>query len=579
MISCQTYIFARDGPEKYQCQHPTCNKNEKPRLFKRAADRHRHYENVHATVRNVFPCDYSRCPRNQKPLKRKDHYRHHLRDYHKEDVGLSIDENKGKCQELQIQAGQYNIKSKFWRCAKCLVRNYFKDCGWECSTCKTTCEKERIQARIHKMLSPLDSEEINVSHPTTAPIPNFDVGFEFGTSPLSETQPLPYPVVELSTSSTAPKIAVDGCNDISTVENGEISTLEVSTVGCLEIQSPTLSALLPGFLGPISDPNDITADPTKIYYTPSSPKSKEPAPLAILPLGSEAETEAPFPEAEAPEDFKEPSSKPISKAERIVDHLSTEKWMIQEKLERLAFRESRPLQGSAISQLSPLDTLKPKVPEIFRWPVGEGSGSNEENIPGSPGQRTVSSFNGNIKGSEAKGGMPFTMLKDVNTSRIVGGLFTILFGELENTREKDFELPFDPYPFSVPESGMRYTKMYTNKYPKRLRLSVEVVEERCTCMRSGSSTCGEHCANVIMGYECDEKICPLGPTCGNRASSYLRLGVAVRLKVIKITDNEFGLRSAQHIVKDQLLLEYTGCVIEEKEYNRRVEKKEVCACK
>jgi hypothetical protein len=154
----------------------------------------------------------------------------------------------------------------------------------------------------------------------------------------------------------------------------------------------------------------------------------------------------------------------------------------------------------------------------------------------------------------------------------------VCIGSHQSCRSRSFDKPCGPPIGSKPQN----TKPFATRPMRTTWLgaeSVEVVEERCTCMRSGSSTCGEHCANVIMGYECDEKICPLGPTCGNRASSYLRLGVAVRLKVIKITDNEFGLRSAQHIVKDQLLLEYTGCVIEEKEYNRRVEKKEVCACK
>jgi hypothetical protein len=83
--------------------------------------------------------------------------------------------------------------------------------------------------------------------------------------------------------------------------------------------------LLLGFLSLILDPNDITANPTKIYYTLSLLKSKEPALLAILSLGSKVEIEAPFLEAEAPKDFKELSSKLISKVERIIDHLSIEK--------------------------------------------------------------------------------------------------------------------------------------------------------------------------------------------------------------------------------------------------------------
>jgi hypothetical protein len=166
----------------------------------------------------------------------------------------------------------------------------------------------------------------------------------------------------------------------------------------------------------MSNPDDIATDPAKIYYTPSSQKGKEPAPPTILPPAPEAE--APSQEAKTLEEVGESSAKPFSKRERIVDRLSAEKKMIKdslsEKVERLASRRgSRLLQGSTISQPVPPDTPKLKVPEIFRWPVGEGSVLNEEKIPGSPGQRTISSFHSNMK-SSAMGDMLFTVLKDAH---------------------------------------------------------------------------------------------------------------------------------------------------------------------
>jgi hypothetical protein len=39
------------------------------------------------------------------------------------------------------------ISAKYWRCAKCLVKNYITEDGWDCKLCKTSCEQDRIDAR------------------------------------------------------------------------------------------------------------------------------------------------------------------------------------------------------------------------------------------------------------------------------------------------------------------------------------------------------------------------------------------------------------------------------------------------
>jgi hypothetical protein len=103
----------------------------------------------------------------------------------------------------------------------------------------------------------------------------------------------------------------------------------------------------------------------------------------------------------------------------IAHHLSTEKKTIKVNLSenvkrRASRRDSGPPQDSTLSQHPPPDTPKPKVPEIFRWPVGEGSRLDEEKIPGSPGQQTVSSFHSNMKSSVTNSDMLFTVLKDAH---------------------------------------------------------------------------------------------------------------------------------------------------------------------
>jgi len=142
------------------------------------------------------------------------------------------------------------------------------------------------------------------------------------------------------------------------------------------------------------------------------------APPEILPLGPESDA-APSQEAQISVEVGESNGQPISKKVMIPQPLSTEKKTIKGslagKMEKLASRRgSRPPQGSTSSQPPPPDTPKPKVPEIFRWPVGEGSLVDEEKIPGSPGQQTVSSFHGGMEGSVTKGDLLFTVLKDAH---------------------------------------------------------------------------------------------------------------------------------------------------------------------
>ena len=72
--------------KKFPCMYPssTCRRKE---AFSIAADLERHYITAHAYNQDSFPCDYRNCPRAIEPFRRKDHYREHLRGYHKEDLG------------------------------------------------------------------------------------------------------------------------------------------------------------------------------------------------------------------------------------------------------------------------------------------------------------------------------------------------------------------------------------------------------------------------------------------------------------------------------------------------------------
>jgi hypothetical protein len=128
----------------------------KQNIYSRPADLERHYKNCHApTEKDSFPCDYLKCPRSQDPFTRKDHFRDHLRDFHKEDIGAAKvgakarnhknGQEYAKLQEVWLK--ERVIPHWWWRCARCLVRVDVRTQGWECSSCKSPCEEERMRRR------------------------------------------------------------------------------------------------------------------------------------------------------------------------------------------------------------------------------------------------------------------------------------------------------------------------------------------------------------------------------------------------------------------------------------------------
>ncbi|CEJ80720.1 hypothetical protein VHEMI00888 [[Torrubiella] hemipterigena] len=133
----ESSVGGRDYP--VFCLSPGCD--AKP--FKRRADLIRHYKHKHSpdSDKESYFCDYSKCVRRHEPFHRRDHFRDHLRDFHKEDIerrGRSVNEE---------WLGDRNTSAAWWRCAKCLVRNYVDKSGYECPTCKTKCQPKRKALR------------------------------------------------------------------------------------------------------------------------------------------------------------------------------------------------------------------------------------------------------------------------------------------------------------------------------------------------------------------------------------------------------------------------------------------------
>ncbi len=123
--------------------------------FGRQADLERHYRNCHADIsqKETWFCDYgnSKCNRHKEPFTRKDHYRDHLKDFHKEDIGSAkrgktMTDRAWQAAEKQWRLDR-KIYAKNWRCARCLHKNIVAETQWDCSECKQACEPERREER------------------------------------------------------------------------------------------------------------------------------------------------------------------------------------------------------------------------------------------------------------------------------------------------------------------------------------------------------------------------------------------------------------------------------------------------
>lgn len=130
--------------------------------------------------RDSFRCDYTRCGRSSEPFTRKDHYRDHLRDYHKEDLGCAKAQKKRGGREWAAEQtawlAERKVSPRWWRCARCLVRRQVQEDGWDCPNCKVSCEQDRIDTRM----SQLQRQRAAVLNPT-------DVGSEVGYQATSST--------------------------------------------------------------------------------------------------------------------------------------------------------------------------------------------------------------------------------------------------------------------------------------------------------------------------------------------------------------------------------------------------------
>lgn len=115
-------------------------------MASRQADLDRHFTTMHLAddQKKRYLCDYPKCPRHTAPFYRQDHFRDHLREYHHEDLLRRGTKGDGEWWSGRNPDALHN---GWWRCTRCLIKVRSKKHGFACPTCKTRCEKERLQYR------------------------------------------------------------------------------------------------------------------------------------------------------------------------------------------------------------------------------------------------------------------------------------------------------------------------------------------------------------------------------------------------------------------------------------------------
>ncbi|KAK1762961.1 hypothetical protein QBC33DRAFT_255118 [Phialemonium atrogriseum] len=126
---------------KFPCLFANCPS----KAFGRAADLDRHLKMVHfKETHRGTPCDYRRCGRRRQPFHRLDHFRDHLREFHKEDLP-----RRGQAEDTQWWASRAAraVYEGWWRCNRCLGRVAVGEDGYVCPGCGSHCEVERQRVR------------------------------------------------------------------------------------------------------------------------------------------------------------------------------------------------------------------------------------------------------------------------------------------------------------------------------------------------------------------------------------------------------------------------------------------------
>jgi len=107
-------------------------------------------------------------------------------------------------------------------------------------------------------------------------------------------------------------------------------------------------------------------------------------------------------------------------------------------------------------------------------------------------------------------------------------------------------------------------------------------EEDSKCVCTDEHGCDDNCLNIAMSYECNDDNCNLGKRgCANRAFAQLQVRrkrpdgkksnkYDIGVEVVKTEDRGYGVRANRTFEPGQIIVEYTGEIINEEECDRRM---------
>lgn len=159
----------------------------------------------------------------------------------------------------------------------------------------------------------------------------------------------------------------------------------------------------------------------------------------------------------------------------------------------------------------------------------------------------------------------------------------MFFGERLLKEGRDFKLPFDvfsPLPPGQPkpdEWRKSNKNVFVGDSAQEWRVTKQMEYSACLCLPE--TGCDSDCMNRYMYYECDSKNCNLtAEQCGNRAFDDLRKRAKkggkynIGVEVIKTASRGYGVRSNRTFEPNQIIVEYSGEVINQDECDRRMRK-------
>ncbi|KAF5868786.1 putative dual specificity mitogen-activated protein kinase kinase 1 protein [Botrytis fragariae] len=171
-----SFQFSDDFTISYPCHIRTCPEHQSG--FPSQQILMEHYVHSHGEAYHL--CDYPSCQSqigtasalgSKFRFLRSDfraskiNYRTHLRDFHKEDIGLS---SRLSTEEIE-GLGTCRFEAEWWRCQSCLKKVVVGSEGYSCKSCKTICEPARILARKTRFgFGGLIGSERSISSPNGA---------------------------------------------------------------------------------------------------------------------------------------------------------------------------------------------------------------------------------------------------------------------------------------------------------------------------------------------------------------------------------------------------------------------------